>query len=91
MAFQPRNDFVLVKETRLSLVNGIAMPDSAIQGKRFTIAATGPKVEDLQVGDVVFMIGKKGIDWLPLPNRDDLMICRESNVVLKISCEDEEE
>ena len=81
--FKPRNDFALIRVTQLGSVGGIAVPDTAVQGKQFTVEAVGPKVEDLMVGDKVLMVGSQQTgDWSFLPNHRDLIIIREANIVL---------
>jgi hypothetical protein len=82
--YKPRNDFVIVRRETVDTIKGLYMPEQAAQGKRWCVVAVGPKVEDLKPGDYVLMIGSsQEQNWMPLPEDQDLLITRESNVVLK--------
>lgn len=78
----PRNDYVLVRIEKIDPGDGIAMPDTAIEGKRFVVAAVGPKVEDLALGDEVLMKGDMGVDCAQVPRELNLVIIQEKNVLL---------
>lgn len=78
---QPRNDMVLVRiVAKGKTLSGIAMPDTAMEGNDFIVAAVGPKVEDLKVGERVMVIGRRGHEWDVLPGTTDLFILKEVNV-----------
>jgi hypothetical protein len=79
---RPRNDKVLIREDHPDLIGKLAVSQFAIEGKEFVIVAIGPKVEDLEVGDVVMMAGKENVDWAKVPNHKNLLINCEANVVL---------
>lgn len=84
MSWQPRNDYVLIRVTELGeSPGGVALPDSAIQGKKFTVDAVGPAVIDLALGDEVLMLGSQGAQYYPLPNSKQLFVIRQEHVVLK--------
>lgn len=88
MKFRPRNENVLIRVRDLGKFKGIAMPDSAVQGKEYVIEAIGPKVEDLYVGDKVFMIGEFRADYDYLPHTKDLLLIHQRNVALVIEGEE---
>ncbi len=83
---QPRGDFVIIRVVpRGETPGGIAVSESSLEGQDHIVVAKGPKVEDLEVGDVVMMTGQKNVDWSMIPKQKALLIIRESNVVLKFS------
>lgn len=83
MKFQPRNDWVLIRIVRLDATDqGLAMPDSAIEGKTFHVVAAGADVEDLEPGDRVLMIGQRNTTYFEVPNSRDLIVIRQEYVVL---------
>lgn len=85
LTFHPRNDFVLIRIEEVGQTpSGIAIPQISVEGKKFLIEATGPDVEDLEVGDSVLMTGELGKDYSFLPGRNDLLVIRQGNVVLVI-------
>lgn len=81
--YRCRNDFVLVRVVDLGKTeSGIALPNMAMQGKEFHVVSVGPKVQDLHVGDKVFMIGTKNSHYFELPQSKDLIIIKEEYAVL---------
>lgn len=80
--YQPRNDFVVFQQRNKGTLRGVAIPDQAVEGKELVVVAVGPMVEDLEVGDLVLVIGQVGQDTVTLPNERDLYMTRESNVAL---------
>lgn len=78
----PRNDMALVRIVDIGQARGIAMPEVSIQGKEFIVVAVGPKVEKLESGDKVLMIGNVGDNYYPLPDCKDLIVIKETNCVL---------
>lgn len=84
LVYRPRNDFVVVRETHTEILDGLAMPQTSMEAKRWHVVAIGPKVEGLAVGDRVLMTGKVGEDWSPIPGAKGLAVIREGNVVLII-------
>lgn len=79
----PRNDYVIVRRVMLGQTpGGVLTPDTSIEGVEHVIAAIGPKVENLNIGDKVLIIGTLGKDYGFLPNSKDLFVTKESNVVL---------
>ena len=83
MQWQPRNDYVLVKVSiREETEGGVALPQVSIQGKKFTVEAIGPKVEGLNVGDEVMMVGHHGANYYELPNSKDMIVIKQECVVL---------
>ena len=89
ITYRPRNDQVLVRIVPVEDVRGIKMPQVSIEGKNFRVEAMGPKVEGLSVGDHVLMIGRKGTEYYPLPNCNDLLIIRQEFVALIVEGEEE--
>lgn len=84
-AFYPRNDYVLIRIQELGQTpSGIALPDQAVAGKKFIVEAMGDKVEDLDIGDSVMMMGQAGVQYFELPNRKDMLVIRQEYVVLVI-------
>ena len=83
MAIKPRNDFALIRVIMLDTnERGIAIPQGSMEGKQYLVEAIGPKVEGLKVGDRVLMVGQMGEDWGYLPGTKELLVLKESNVVL---------
>ncbi len=83
MTFRVRGDNVLVCIHNKGEVNGIAMPDVSIQGKEFLVVAKGPDVgEDLNVGDMVLMLGAKNVTYFEVPFEPKLIIIKQEFVVL---------
>jgi hypothetical protein len=72
-------------------LRGITIPPNAPQAKERIVIAIGPKVEDLEVGDSIIGTGKMGEDVVPLPNEQDLYLTRQSNILLVIEEEGDEE
>jgi co-chaperonin GroES (HSP10) len=86
---QPRGDFVVVKIVpKGETASGIKVSESSLEGQDHIVVAKGPKVEDLEIGDVVMMTGRKDLDWSLIPKQRNLMIIRESNIVLKFPKEE---
>lgn len=83
--FTVRNDFVLIRSVKLEEVRGLAMPDTAIEGKKFIVEAIGDKVENLKVGDSVLAVGNLGTTVFPLPNHKDLVVVRQEAVALIVN------
>ena len=82
VTYRPRNDMVLIRMERVEQIGKVLMPEASIQGYRYRIAAIGPKVEGLKVGDVVICTGTVGVDIGALPNDSKLYLTREQNVAL---------
>ena len=83
--YRPRGDFVLIRIVELGqTVSGIAMPQTAVQGKEFQVVAIGPQVDDLMEGDKVLMIGKLNTDYFALPNSKELIVIKQEYVVLVV-------
>lgn len=82
MGYRCRNDFVLIRVINKGKAHGLAMPDKSAEGKERIVEAIGPKVEDLKVGDKVFVIGTNNQDVIALPGEVSLFLTREANVVL---------
>lgn len=82
MNCQPRNDYVLILITKKPIIDGICYPDNSPLSKNNTIEAIGPDVENLNVGDVVQVIGQYKVDWDFLPGTNDLFLTQEKFVPL---------
>jgi hypothetical protein len=79
--YQPRNDQVIIREHKRSILDGLAMPDESIEGKVFIVEAIGPKVEGLKVGDKVWMSGLLNATYANLPCESDLLIMEQKYVL----------
>ena len=77
-----RNDYCLIRMTQIGESNGIAIPEVSIEGKQFHVIAKGPKVEQLEVGDRVLMVGKLNDTYWEVPGVRNLLLIKEQNVVL---------
>jgi hypothetical protein len=82
---RPRNDFVVVQQEVQEQVGGIALPQSSQEGKRFVVKGVGPKVQDLDIEDVVVLKGVEHVDWAFVPGCGELIAIKEQNVVAVIS------
>lgn len=83
LVYQPRGDYVLIKINTKDKVGGIVVPQRSAEGKTYSVMAVGPKVEDLSVGEEVYIIGsQQNGDWSFIPGANDIIITREANVVL---------
>ena len=86
MIYGPRADWVLVRVSRARDVKGLQMPQTAVEGKEFTVEAIGPDALEhgpLKVGDKVLMTGSKsGAEFYPLPNNHELILIRSEFVAL---------
>ncbi len=80
--YKPRGDFVLFRVTKRDKVLGIAMPQQSEQSVERTIVACGPDVKDLNVGDKVLVCGTIGDSVVAIPNEKDLLLTRQSNVLV---------
>lgn len=80
--YRCRGDFILFRLVNKGEVRGLVMPDQAAQGKERVVVAIGPKVENLDVGDKVLVIGSVGVDTIQIPSEADLYMTREANVAL---------
>lgn len=83
--YHPRNDFVVIKAEKVGLVRGLEMPQTSAESERYVVQAVGPKVEGLQPGDVVLVIGEKGLNWSMIPRERDLFVTREENIIMKVT------
>ena len=61
---------------------GIAVSDFSDEGKEYVVEAIGDKVEHLEVGDRVLVIGVRGATYDFLPNTQDLFIIKEAGIPL---------
>jgi hypothetical protein len=82
--YRVRTNFVLCRIVKVEEVDGIAMPDQAIEGKEFHVVGKGRNVTDLEVGDKVLLGGPRGSEFYPVPGKKDLVVVLEENVVLVI-------
>lgn len=84
MKYRPRNDFVVLRIINRGFVGKLAVSDRAAQGKSIVVEAIGPDVkpETIKVGDRVHAIGQMGQDLVQLPEERDLILTRQSNVVV---------
>lgn len=73
---------VLVRIEQRSEVGGIAMPDIAVEGKRFVIEAAGPDVKGLEAGDEVLMLGARNVTYFEVPGSQNLIVLKQEHVVL---------
>lgn len=80
--WHPRNDHVLVRVEKKDPGDGIALPDTSIEGKRFVVVAVGPDVENLEPGDDVMMCGNLNKDYWEVPGEKNLLIIKQENVLL---------
>lgn len=83
----PRNDMVLVESVKADQSSsGVLLPDTSLESSRFVVRAMGNKVNDLDVGDFVEIMGKVGEDVVPLPARYEgkLFITRQDNILLRV-------
>ena len=81
--YRPRNERVILRRIQIGQTKaGVVLPDSAVEGKEYVVHAIGPKVEDLEEGDRVFITGVQNVDWAWLPGSHDLLIIHQMNVVL---------
>lgn len=78
----PRGDNVLVRVVQHGAHKGLAMPDRAVEGKEYVLMAKGPKVEELEIGDKVLMVGTMGVDWDFLPSCKDLLVIKQGNIIV---------
>ena len=79
----PRNDYVLIRKKTLGETpSGIAVADHSVEGVQYFVEAIGHKVEKLEIGDRVLMVGVFGQDIAYLPNSRELALTKEANVVL---------
>ena len=90
LTYKPRNDFVVFELIDLGMVGGVHVPDRSAHGKERIIRAVGPDVKGLDVGQKVFVIGTMGEDVVPIPDKKQYYLTKQSNVVL-IVCEEDEE
>jgi hypothetical protein len=74
-----RNDLVLLRRT-IEKVGGLVMPDLSSEGKVYTVIGMGPKVENLEIGDVIFLFAEKGDPFFNIPEEEDLLSVREKNI-----------
>jgi hypothetical protein len=80
-----RNEFVLVKIiTKGETTTGIALPDASQEGKDYIVMAIGPKVEDLDVGDKIMVIGQANSTFAFLPSSNELFITSEAFIPYRI-------
>mgnify|MGYP001596401512 CR=1 FL=1 len=83
MKYRPRNDYVVLRLHNMDKTPaGVVIPKANAEGRVWTVVATGPKVEDLKVGDVVNPMGEVGQDIALLPRERDLYITREGNILM---------
>lgn len=78
--FVCRGDSVLVRFINLGMARGMAMPDQAAEGKEVIVISVGPDVKNLEVGDVVFMVGSLEEKVYTLPGSSDLIVSPQQNV-----------
>lgn len=90
VTYRPRLDFVLIRITNLEVSRGgVALPEVGVSGKRFTVVATGPDVEDLPDGSRVQLVAAPDQGtYFPLPRSNDLILVREEFVACIIEGDD---
>lgn len=72
--YQAREGYAIIRRNKFDKVRGIAMPDISNDGKQFIIESVGPKVEGLEEGDEVMILGVKGQEYADLPGEPDLLV-----------------
>ncbi len=83
MILRPRNDGVVIRRVKIGQTDkGVHLPDASIEGVRHIVVTKGPKVEDLEIGDNVLLMGTKGQDYGFIPNTSDLIFTKEGNLAL---------
>lgn len=76
--YKPRGDRVLIRRVQVGETDsGIAVPDASIEGFYHVVEAIGPKVEELDVGDKVLLVGTQNVHYAFVPNSRDLIVTRE--------------
>ncbi len=88
MKYRPRGDFLIISEQVLEKVRGLAVPQTSVEGKTWTVEALGPKVEDsVKVGDKVLIISTLFEHFVPVPSERGLYLTKCSNVALVVGDE----
>ena len=80
--YRPREDFVLFALVDKGMMGSLIAPGISAQGKERIVVAVGPKVEDLKVGDKIFVIGAVGESVIELPFEQSVYMTRQANVCL---------
>lgn len=83
--YRPRNDNVIIRKVKRGKVRGLHMPDQSAEGVDFFVVAAGPKVEDLEAGDRVMIMGRGTETYYPVPGEPDLIVIQEKMVAYKIT------
>jgi hypothetical protein len=89
---RPRNKHVILYRELASgnKDNGrtkLVMPQNAAEAWKWTVVAIAPDVEDLRLGDSVWVTGKLGVNYAPVPGSTNLFIIDEQNVLLVVGVE----
>lgn len=81
----PRNDYVLLRLVEIDKTDGgVVLPERSNEAKEWHVVACGPKVTDLQPGDIVMPIGAMGEDIARVPRSKSLYITREANILIVV-------
>ena len=73
--YEARDNFAVIRRKRVKrLVRGFEMPESSPESTDFIVESVGKKVEHLNKGDEVMIIGKKGEEYVDIPGETDYLI-----------------
>lgn len=78
--YKPRNDLVIVRQSKREQIGAIRLPDHSADSIKLTVEAFGPDVKDLEVGQEVLMLGTVGETFVPVPGARDLFMLRQGAV-----------
>lgn len=86
---KPRNKHVILYR-ELAKPKSIVMPQNAAEAWKWTVVAIAKDVEELEVGDSVWVSGKIGEDYAQIPGSNSLYIIAEYCVLVVVGGESNE-
>jgi len=88
--YKPRGDRVLIERVDVGETpSGIAVPEASVEGFYHIVRAVGPKVENLEEGDKVLLVGTLNVHYAFIPNSKKLLVTREDCCWLTFQDEEE--
>jgi NADPH:quinone reductase-like Zn-dependent oxidoreductase len=78
---RPRNKHVILYR-ELAAPKSIVMPQNAAEAWKWTVVAISQGVEELSVGDSVWVTGKIGQDYAQIPGTQQLYIIAQENIMV---------
>lgn len=80
---KPRNNHVILHRS-LAERKSLVMPQNSAEAWKWVVVAKAEGVKELNIGDQVWVSGKLGEDYAPIPNSDSLYIIADYCIMVVV-------